>query len=50
LVTDDLIGLSGFYPKFVKKYLNLQKILEKGVRKFKDDVIKGKFPKKMNTY
>ena len=27
-----------------------QKILEKGVRKFKDDVIKGKFPKKMNTY
>ncbi len=50
LVTDDLIGLSGFYPKFVKKYLNLKKILEKGIRKFKDDVIKGKFPKKMNTY
>jgi len=50
LVTDDLIGLSGFNPKFVKKYLNLQKILEKGIRKFKDDVIKGKFPKKMNTY
>tara|TARA_Y100001970_G_scaffold289835_1_gene421422 strand:+ start:830 stop:1603 length:774 start_codon:yes stop_codon:yes gene_type:complete len=50
LVTDDLIGLSGFYPKFVKKYLNMQKILDKGVRKFKDDVIKGKFPKKTNTY
>jgi len=50
LVTDDLIGLSGFYPKFVKKYLNLQKILEKGIRRFKDDVIKGKFPKKINTY
>ena len=50
LVTDDLIGLSGFYPKFVRKYLNLQKILKIGVRKFKDDVIKGKFPKKMNTY
>ena len=50
LVTDDLIGLSGFYPKFVKKYLNLKKILEKSIRKFKDDVIKGKFPKKMNTY
>ena len=50
LVTDDLIGLSGFYPKFVKKYLDIKKILEKGIRKFKDDVIKGKFPKKMNTY
>ena len=50
LVTDDLIGLSGFYPKFVKKYLNLEKFLEKGIRKFRDDVIKGKFPKKMNTY
>ena len=50
LVTDDLIGLSGFYPKFVKKYLDLRKILEKGIRKFKNDVIKGKFPKKINTY
>ena len=50
LVTDDILGLSGFYPKFVKKYLNLQKILEKGIRRFKDDVIKGKFPKKINTY
>ena len=50
LVTDDLLGLSGFYPKFVKKYLNLQKVLEKGIRQFKDDVIKDKFPKKMNAY
>ena len=23
LVTDDVLGLSGFYPKFVKKYINL---------------------------
>ena len=22
LVTDDMLGLSGFYPKFVKKYVN----------------------------
>jgi len=50
LVTDDLIGLSGFYPKFVKKYLDLKKILEKGIGKFKGDVIKGKFPKKINAY
>ena len=46
LVTDDLLGLSGFYPKFVKKYLNLKKIIENSVRRFKDDVIKRKFPKK----
>ena len=29
LVTDDMLGLSGFYPKFVKKYANLEKIIEK---------------------
>ena len=50
LVTDDLIGLSGFYPKFVKKYLNLSKILEKVIKKFKYDVNTGKFPKKINAY
>ena len=26
LVTDDMLGLSGFYPKFVKKYTNLKKL------------------------
>ena len=29
LVTDDMLGLSGFYPKFVKKYVNLNRIIEK---------------------
>jgi len=50
LVTDDLIGLSGFYPKFIKKYLNLQKILSKAIKKFRDDVKMNKFPKRTNTY
>ncbi len=50
LVTDDLLGLSGFYPRFVKKYLNLEKILEKAFIKFKKDVIRQKFPNKKNTY
>tara|TARA_B100002052_G_C15806759_1_gene563902 strand:- start:249 stop:1022 length:774 start_codon:yes stop_codon:yes gene_type:complete len=50
LVTDDLIGLSGFYPKFVKKYLNLNNILEKTFVKFKKDVLKQKFPAKKNSY
>ena len=50
LVTDDLIGLSGFYPKFVKKYFNMSKYLDQSIKKFKKDVIKSKFPKKNNTY
>ena len=50
LVVDDLIGLSGFYPKFVKKYANLEKILNNALKKFRSDVIKGKFPKRSNTY
>ena len=50
LVTDDLIGLSGFKPKFVKKYINLKKILEKTFIKFKVDVLKQKFPAKKNSY
>ena len=50
LVTDDLIGLSGFYPKFIKKYLNLTQLLKKTFNKFRNDVIKEKFPSKNNTY
>ena len=50
LVTDDLLGLSGFYPKFVKKYVKLDKIIEKGVQKYKNDVLNKKFPEKKNTY
>ena len=50
LVTDDLIGLSGFYPKFVKKYLNLSKILEGTFVKYKKDVIREKFPNKKNSF
>ena len=50
LVTDDLIGLSGFKPKFVKKYINLKKILEKTFTKFKTEVLKSKFPAKKNSY
>ena len=48
LVTDDMLGLSGFYPKFVKKYVNLERIIEKAVKKYTRDVKKGKFPLKKN--
>ena len=50
LVVDDLIGLSGFYPKFVKKYISLEKILNKVIKKFRNDVIRNNFPKISNTY
>ena len=49
-VTDDLIGLSGFYPKFVKKYLDLQKHLSRDINNFTKDVKSNTFPTKSNTY
>ena len=50
LVTDDMLGLSGFYPKFVKKFVNLNKIIEKGVQKYRNAVINNKFPTDKNTF
>ena len=48
LVSDDMLGLSGFYPKFVKKYVNLNKIIEKAVKKYTREVKLKKFPKISN--
>jgi 3-methyl-2-oxobutanoate hydroxymethyltransferase len=50
LVTDDMLGLSGFYPKFVKKFANLHNIIEIGVKKYKKAVLNKKFPNKKNTF
>tara|TARA_B100002052_G_C15417210_1_gene391109 strand:- start:175 stop:561 length:387 start_codon:yes stop_codon:yes gene_type:complete len=46
LVTDDMLGLSGFYPKFVKKYVSLNRIIEKAVKKYTREVKLVKFPTK----
>tara|TARA_B100001057_G_scaffold318767_1_gene319068 strand:+ start:1197 stop:1985 length:789 start_codon:yes stop_codon:yes gene_type:complete len=48
LVTDDMLGISGFYPKFVKKYLNLDRIIAKAVKKYTRDVKQKKFPATKN--
>ena len=48
LVTDDMLGLSGFYPKFVKKYVSLNRVIEKAVKKYTAEVKLEKFPKKKN--
>ena len=50
LVTDDLIGLNKINARFVKKYLNVAKQINDAALKFKQDVIKGKFPSKKNSY
>ncbi len=48
LVTDDMLGISGFYPKFVKKYARLDTIIEKAVKKYTKDVKSKRFPKVKN--
>ena len=48
LVTDDMLGLSGFYPKFVKKYVRLDRIIEKAVKKYSKEVKLRKFPSVKN--
>ena len=45
-----MLGISGFYPKFVKKYLNLEKLIKKAVKKFSNDVKSEKFPSKKNSF
>jgi 3-methyl-2-oxobutanoate hydroxymethyltransferase len=50
LVTDDMLGLSGFYPRFVKKFARLNNIIEKGVQKYNKAVLTKKFPSKKNSF
>ena len=50
LVTDDMLGLSGFYPRFVKKFARLDNIIEKGVQKYNKAVLTKRFPSKKNTF
>ena len=50
LVIDDMLGLSDFYPKFVKQYSNLKKVIEKSVKDYAKDVKLRKFPSNKNVY
>ena len=43
-----MLGISGFYPKFVKKYANLNRVIEKAVKKYTREVKERKFPKIKN--
>lgn len=51
LVTEDMIGVfNDFQPKFVKKYANLEKEINKAVEDYTNDVKNRIFPSKENTY
>tara|TARA_B100000780_G_C21022869_1_gene409991 strand:+ start:69 stop:842 length:774 start_codon:yes stop_codon:yes gene_type:complete len=50
LVTDDMLGLSGFYPLFVRKFVKLDNIIEKGIQKYKKAVLNKSFPSKKNIF
>ena len=50
LVSDDLLGLNETNIRFVKKFTNLRKSINYGVKKFKEEVISGKYPTKRHSY
>ncbi len=50
LVVDDMLGLSDFLPKFVKRYSNLAKIIDNCVKNYTKDVKRRKFPSFKNVY
>ncbi|MEE8258776.1 MAG: 3-methyl-2-oxobutanoate hydroxymethyltransferase [Sphingomonadales bacterium] len=50
LVTEDMLGLSPWVPKFVKTYANLSEEIEKAVKAYAGDVRARRFPGPDQTY
>ena len=50
LVTDDLIGLNSTKIRFVKKFINIKKYINIGLKKFSKDVKLKKYPTKKHSY
>ena len=50
LVTDDLIGLNYTNIKFVKRFVDIKKYLNLGLKKFTQDVKLKRYPKKKHSY
>ena len=50
LVTEDMLGLSDLFPRFVKRYANLKKIIERCVKNYVKDVKLRRFPSYKNVY
>ena len=50
LVTDDLLGLNETKIKFVKKFLNIRKYINFGLKKYVSEVRSKKYPSKKHSY
>ena len=50
LVTDDMLGLFDWTPKFVRRYADLRAEVARAVRAYADDVRSGAFPAAAETY
>ncbi|RMF11311.1 MAG: 3-methyl-2-oxobutanoate hydroxymethyltransferase [Alphaproteobacteria bacterium] len=50
LVTDDLLGMFEFTPKFVKRYAELGSIIGEAVKAYAEDVRARRFPGEAQTY
>ncbi len=50
LVTDDMLGLFDWTPKFVRRYASLKRDIEQAVRSYADDVRARRFPAAAETY
>ncbi|MGO4855355.1 3-methyl-2-oxobutanoate hydroxymethyltransferase [Phaeovulum sp. W22_SRMD_FR3] len=50
LVTDDMLGLFYWTPKFVRRYGDMRGLIEKAVTQYADDVRSGAFPDERETY
>ena len=50
LVTDDLVGLNSTSIKFIKKFVNIKKEINRGIKKYKLEVLKSSFPSKKYSY
>ena len=50
LVTDDVLGLNETKIKFVKRFLNIKKYINLGLKKYASDVRSKKYPSKKHSY
>ena len=50
LVTDDMIGLFDWTPKFVRRYGNLRNVVSQAVERYAADVRSGEFPGEAELY
>ena len=51
LVTNDILGLTtGYVPRFVREYANLEEAIRNAVTSFRDDVRSGAFPSAKQTF